>query len=119
MAGFFLVFSFFKLLNLRGFSEAYQSYDVVARVWPSWGYIYPFLELALGVSYLANWNPIITNLATLGLMLVGAIGVFRTLWDGKAIRCACLGTVLNLPMTKVTLIEDLGMAAMAILMLVA
>jgi hypothetical protein len=44
---------------------------------------------------------------------VSAVGVLKALLDRRAIRCACLGTALNLPMTKVTLVEDLGMAAMA------
>ncbi len=51
MAGFFLVFSFFKLLNLKGFVESYQMYDIVAKKFPTWGYIYVFLELALGVAF--------------------------------------------------------------------
>jgi hypothetical protein len=54
---------------------------------------------------------------TLILMLIGSIGVLRALLDNRAIRCACLGTALNLPMTTVTLVEDLGMAAMAAAML--
>lgn len=118
MAGFFLVFSFFKLLDLRGFADAYRSYDVVARTWPAWGFAYPFIELALGVGYLVNFNPVLTNIATLVLMLVGAVGVLNALLDKRALRCACLGTALNLPMTTITLVEDLGMAAMAAGMLV-
>ena len=118
MGGFFLVFSFFKLLNLRGFADAYRSYDIVARAWPAWGFVYPFVELALGTACLLNLNPIATNVATLVLMLVGAVGVIKALLDKRAIRCACLGTALNLPMTTITLIEDLGMAMMAALMLV-
>ncbi len=118
MAGFFLVFSFFKLLDLRGFSDAYRSYDIVARTWPTWGFIYPFSELALGVAYLLNAAPFATNLVTLILMLVGAVGVLKALLDKRAIRCACLGTALNLPMTTITLVEDLGMAAMAAVMLI-
>jgi copper chaperone CopZ len=117
MAGFFLVFSFFKLLDLHGFVDAYRSYDLVARAVPAWGWIYPFVELALGVAYLVNFAPRLTNWVTLALMLVGAVGVLRALLDKRAIRCACLGTALNLPMTKVTLVEDLGMAAMAAAML--
>lgn len=113
MAGFFLVFSFFKLLDLRGFADAYRSYDLVARAVPAWGWIYPFVELALGVAYLVNFEPTLTNWTTLVVMLVGAVGVLRALLDKRAIRCACLGTALNLPMTTVTLVEDLGMAAMA------
>ncbi|HVZ94121.1 MAG TPA: MauE/DoxX family redox-associated membrane protein [Phycisphaerales bacterium] len=113
MAGFFLVFSFFKLLDLRGFASAYRMYDVVAKTIPAWAFIYPFVELALGVAYAARWQPAITNWLTLALMLLGSVGVLRALLARHQIRCACLGTVLNLPMTTVTLVEDLAMAAMA------
>lgn len=117
MAGFFLVFSFFKLLDLRGFADAYRSYDLVARALPAWGALYPFVELALGVLYILNLSPGAVNATTLVLMLVGSVGVLKALLDKRAIRCACLGTALNLPMTTVTLVEDLGMAAMAAAML--
>lgn len=75
------------------------------------------MELALGAAYLLNLSTVAINIFTLVLMLVGAIGVFKALFDKRTIRCACLGTALNLPMTKVTLIEDLAMAAMAAIML--
>ncbi|HYD01780.1 MAG TPA: heavy-metal-associated domain-containing protein [Phycisphaerales bacterium] len=113
MAGFFLVFSFFKLLDLRGFADAYQGYDVLARRVRIWAFAYPFIELALGVAYLTRWNLPVSNSATLLLMVLGSVGVLRALLKKNAIRCACLGTALNLPMTTVTLVEDLGMAAMA------
>lgn len=113
MAGFFLVFSFFKLLDLRGFSSTYQTYDLLAKRAPAWGLAYPFVELGLGASYILVWSPQVTNLSTLVLMSVGAIGVLQALRKKQTIRCACLGTVLNLPMTKVTLTEDLVMAGMA------
>lgn len=113
MAGFFLVFSFFKLLDLRGFADAYGTYDLLAARWRGWGLVYPFLELGLGVAYLVRWQPLATSLLTLVLMLMGAAGVLRALRRGGAIRCACLGTALNLPMTWVTLTEDLVMGAMA------
>lgn len=115
MAGFFLVFSFFKLLDLRGFADAYQSYDILARRSRAYALVYPFLELALGIAYLVRFQPTATNIATLILMLVSSIGVLRAVLDKRAIRCACLGTALNLPMTTVTIVEDLGMAAMAAL----
>jgi len=117
MAGFFLVFSFFKLLDLRGFADAYQSYDVIAKQWRPWAFAYPFVELALGIAYLVNFQPTLTNLVTLVLMLIGSAGVLQALRAKRSIRCACLGTALNLPMTTVTLVEDLAMAAMALLAL--
>ena len=117
MAGFFLVFSFFKLLDLRGFADAYRGYDILARACLPWAFIYPFVELALGVAYIVRWDPNLTNAITLALMVIGAVGVLRALLSKKAIRCACLGTALNLPMTTVTLVEDLAMAAMSAAML--
>lgn len=113
MAGFFLVFSFFKLLDLRGFVSAYRMYDIPAHAFAPWAWAYPFVELALGAAYLVNAFPVATNVVTLVVMLVGAVGVLRAVLNKRRIRCACLGTALNLPMTKVTLVEDLTMAAMA------
>ena len=118
MAGFFLVFSFFKLLDLQSFANAYAGYDLLARRWHAWGLMYPLIELALGLAYLVHWQPALTNLLTLILMGFSAIGVLRAVLGEEEIRCACLGTVFQLPMSTVTIIEDLGMAAMAGLMLI-
>jgi copper chaperone CopZ len=113
MAGFFLVFSFFKLLDVRGFADAYQTYDLLAKRSRAYALAYPFLELGLGVAYLLAWQPQAMHAITLVLMLFGAAGVATALKRGTRLRCACLGTALNLPMTSVTLIEDLTMAGMA------
>jgi hypothetical protein len=118
MGGFFVAFSFFKLLNLRGFVDAYQTYDVVARPVRAYGYAYPFIELGLGVAYLTRLAPVVTSLVTLAVMLVGVVGVTQALLQRRRIQCACLGTVFNLPMTKVTFVEDALMAGMALVMLV-
>jgi copper chaperone CopZ len=118
MGGFFLIFSFFKLLDLAGFAEAYRTYDLLAQRAPLWGTIYPFVELGLGVAYLLRIAPVAVNLLTLVVMLVGATGVWTALQKKQKLRCACLGTALKLPMTTVTLVEDVGMAAMAAAMLV-
>jgi copper chaperone CopZ len=117
MAGFFLVFAFFKLLNLGAFARAYRSYDVIAAKSRAYAYTYPFIELALGIAYLIRWHPVATNWITLAVMLVSAAGVLNALRKRQLIECACLGTVFKLPMSKVTLIEDLSMAAMAAAML--
>ncbi len=118
MAGFFLVFSFFKLLDLRAFADAYGSYDVVAAKWPSYGFVYPFIELALGAAYVVRAAPMTTNAVTLVVMGVSTVGVVKALAARRKIRCACLGTVFNLPMSVVTLVEDGLMLAMAGAMLV-
>ncbi len=117
MAGFFLSFSFFKLLDLRGFADSYARYDLAAARWHTWGYIYPFLELGLGISYLIGYAPTYTNLVTIALLGFSSIGVTLSNLRRQNIQCACLGAVFDLPMSTVTIIEDVGMVLMALMML--
>ena len=119
MAGFFIVFSFFKLLNLKGFSDSYAMYDIIAGKWKGWGTIYPFIELGLGIMYWVNFEPQITNWITVFVLGVSSIGVIKSNLDKKKIKCACLGDVFNLPMSTVTIIEDLLMVGMAVYMLIS
>lgn len=118
MGGFFIAFSFFKMLDLRGFADAYRSYDLVAKAVPGYGFVYPFIELGLGLAYLANVQPTLVNAVTAIVMGVSLLGVLQAVLSKKTIRCACLGTVFNLPMSTVTIIEDGLMVAMAIAALV-
>lgn len=118
MGVFFLVFGAFKLLNVHAFAKAYKEYDLITQQFPLWGYAYPFIEIALGFAYLLRFNIKTISLITLILMMLGSIGVFKKLQKKEAISCACLGTVFKLPMTYVTLAEDLIMALMAGYMLI-
>ncbi|WP_367389753.1 heavy-metal-associated domain-containing protein [Lewinella sp. LCG006] len=118
MAGFFLTFSFFKMLNLKGFKDNYQMYDVIARRFPSWGYIYAFMELLLGMAFLVNFNPLVTNTVMVIIMSLSIIGVLQTVLNKQAIQCACLGDVFKLPMSTVTIIEDGLMILMGLIMLI-
>lgn len=117
MACFFLVFSFFKLLDVRSFANAYAGYDLLAARWHGWGLAYPFVELALGVAYLLNLYPPAVHIATVLVMGFSSIGVILAVRRKQQIACACLGSVFNLPMSTVTIIEDLAMVAMALWML--
>jgi len=113
MAGFFLVFSFFKMLDLDGFADSYAMYDVIARKIKAWGYIYAVIELLLGLAFALNIYPLLTNSITLVVMTISIIGVLQSVLNKRAIRCACLGAVFNLPMSTVTIIEDGLMIAMS------
>ncbi|MCW3088087.1 MAG: heavy-metal-associated protein [Sediminibacterium sp.] len=118
MAGFFLVFSFFKLLDLQGFADSYSMYDIVAKKIRGWGYIYPFVELGLGIAFVAGIQPIAVNIITLVVMSVSIIGVLQSVFNKRKIKCACLGAVFNLPMSTITIIEDALMIAMSVVMLI-
>lgn len=117
MAFFFLIFGFFKIINISAFAQSYAEYDLISQKYYWYGFLYPFLELGLSFAYFINWHPFLTNILTLIVMLISALGVFIELRKGKQIACACLGVVFKLPMTYVTLAEDLLMAAMAMIMI--
>lgn len=118
MAGFFIIFCFFKVLDLKGFAESYATYDIIAKKWAGWGYVYAFIELGLGIAYLLKWDPFVTNAITFIVMTISIIGVLQSVLNKKKIKCACLGAVFNLPMSTITIIEDGLMIGMSFVMLI-
>lgn len=117
--GYFLVFlSMFKFFDLKGFAEAFASYDLVTQKFPPYAYIYPGLELILGVAYIGNILPKFINIITILVMAAAAAGVIKSVMSKQKISCACLGTVLKVPLSTVSIIENVGMAVMAFLMLI-
>ena len=118
MGLFYIVFSFFKKLDLKGFPESFRMYDPLAKRVPFYGKVYPFIETALGLMFLMRFEINIALIITLIVLGITTIGVTKTLLDKKSIRCACLGTALKLPMTEATFIENAIMIVMATLMLI-
>ena len=117
MSGFFLTFSFFKMLDLKGFASSYSMYDIIAKKFSGWGYVYALLELGLGLAFALDFEPLYVNAFTAVLMTVSLLGVLESVFNKKKIQCACLGAVFNLPMSTVTIIEDGLMIAMSVAML--
>lgn len=118
MGLFFIVFSFFKMLDLKGFPTSFKMYDPLAKKIPIYAYLYPFIETTLGIMFLVQFEVKIALWTTLIILGITTIGVLKTLVDKKSIQCACLGTVLQLPMTQATFIENAIMITMAILMII-
>ena len=117
MGLFYIVFSFFKLLDVKGFAMSFGMYDPLSKVIPTYGFVYPFIELALGIFFLMRFQIFVSLAITLIILGITTVGVAKSLLDKKSIQCACLGSVLNLPMTKATFIENSIMILMAILMI--
>jgi hypothetical protein len=117
MGIFLSIFAMFKIFNLQGFVDGFSMYDLVVKKFKPYGYVYPFIELGLGLAYLSFFRPNLTYVVTIIVMLVGAVGVIKTLRKGMNIKCACLGTVLDVPLSTVAVVEDFGMALMALIML--
>ncbi len=117
MGGFFIIFGSFKLIGLENFVVVFRDYDILAKKFRPYPYIYPFIEILLGMFYVLNMASIVRDIFTIALMLVGAYGVYQALQRRDHIKCACLGNIIKLPLTTVSLIENLTMAAMALIML--
>tara|TARA_A200000113_G_scaffold221748_1_gene234127 strand:- start:2135 stop:2845 length:711 start_codon:yes stop_codon:yes gene_type:complete len=117
MGLFFISFSFFKMLDLEGFSKSFKMYDPLAKRVSFYGVLYPFIETALGLMFLMKikvFSALILSVFVLGLT---TIGVAKVLFSKKSIQCACLGSVLKLPMTEATFIENVIMILMSIFIL--
>ena len=118
MGLFYIVFSFFKLLDLKGFPESFSMYDPLARQLPIYGWVYPFIEVLLGLMFLMRIQVHLALIVTVVILGITTVGVIRSVLSKKRIRCACLGTALNLPMTEATIIENVIMLLMAGYMLI-
>lgn len=118
MAGFFIVFAGFKLMDIEGFAHGYVTYDLLAQRIFSYGYVYPFIELGFGLAMLAGAQSLGLLWAEVLVMAFSGIGVLIKIAKREEIQCVCLGTFLKVPLTNITLIEDLGMAALALFLIV-
>ena len=118
MGLFYIVFSFFKMLDLKGFPDSFRMYDPLAKRVPIYAKIYPFIETILGLMFLLRFQVKIALVATIIILGITTIGVTKTLLDKRSIRCACLGTALKLPMTEATFIENAIMLVMATILLI-
>ncbi|MFT3793357.1 heavy-metal-associated domain-containing protein [Flavobacterium sp.] len=117
MGLFYIVFSFFKMLDLKGFPDSFRMYDPLAKKIPVYATVYPFIETILGLMFLMHFEIAIALYATVIILGITTFGVTKVLLDKKSIQCACLGTALKLPMTKATFIENSIMIAMALVMI--
>lgn len=117
MAVFFITFGAFKLVNLEMFVITYRSYDILAKQFPWWGWAFPFVELGLGVAYFLVGSQLWLNVLVIAVTGLASIGVLRELRRKSKFKCACLGTVIKLPLTKVSFVEDFAMMVMAAVMI--
>lgn len=117
MGFFFVAFAFFKLLDVSKFADAFATYDIIGKRSRAYGLSYPFIELGLGLLFLSGHFLLVANVLTVVIMSIGLVGVIRAVRKKQAIQCACLGTVFNLPMSIVTIIENSTMILMAAAMI--
>ena len=119
MGLFYVVFSFFKILDLKGFTMSFRMYDPFAKKTSFYAWIYPFIEVLLGLMFLMRIETKAALILTIVVLGITSIGVAQTLINKRSIQCACLGTTLKLPMTEATLIENSIMIIMSLSLLIS
>ncbi len=117
MAGYFLFFGSLKIANWKKFVPSYRAYDAVAQKSKLYAYLYPAIEFGLGLAYYFASMLTYVNIFVVALMTQKALSVYKKIVSGEQVQCACLGGFFNIPVTRVTLAEDLLMAGMALSML--
>ena len=112
------VLAILKLQNIESFSTMFLNYDLLAKRWVPYGYVYPFAEAGAGILMIAgalNW---ISIPVALFIGTIGAVSVFKAVYlDRRELKCACVGGDSNVPLGFVSLTENLMMIAMAVWML--
>lgn len=118
MGIFFITFGTFKFIGYEMFTEMFPSYDILAAQSKAYTYAYPFIELILGCLYIVNAFPTTRDVFTFFLMSISAYGVYKSVKAHGNIKCACLGNVIKLPLSTVSLGENVLMAVMAAVMII-
>lgn len=118
MGIFFLLFSFLKLIDVKGFSGSFKKYDLISKIIPSFAITYPFIELFLALTFLSGYFLITSYIMTLLFMTSQFFGVFISLQKKDVIKCACMGSSINIDISTLTLIENLVMILMSSYMII-
>ena len=106
-----------KLQDVESFSTMFLNYDLLARRWVPYGYIYPFAETGAGILMIAGALIWIAAPVALFIGTVGAISIYKAVYvEKRELKCACVGGGSNVPLGFVSLTESLMMMAMAIWM---
>lgn len=111
------VLALLKLQNIESFATMFLNYDLLAKRWVRYSYLYPFAEGLAGILMIAGALAWLSVPVALFIGTVGAISVFKAVYvDRRELKCACVGGSSNVPLGFVSLTENLMMIAMAVWM---
>ncbi len=106
-----------KLQDVESFSTMFLNYDLLARRWVRYGYIYPYGEALAGLLMVAGIATWLSAPVAIFIGSIGALSVFKAVFvDKRELKCACVGGASNVPLGFVSLTENLMMVAMGLWM---
>lgn len=114
MGSILILFGSLKLYDLNKFSKIFIKYNIISKNFSIYSYIYPFIEIILGIFLFLKYNLQIVYILILILMIINLISVLFTIYLGQNLRCGCLGSFFHLPLSYVTISENIIMLFMII-----
>ena len=112
MAIIFISFGILKLYDLKGFVEIFSKYDLISKNIKVYGYFYPFFEIILGLFIFLNFHLNKSLIVSVILMTISLLSVIISIYNGKNLRCGCMGSFFNIPLSYTTLSENIFMLLM-------
>lgn len=117
MGGFFILLGMLKVISWKKFAESYQGYDPLAMKVPAYAYLYPAIEVFLGIMYQFRLgSELFLNTLTVLILGIATIGIIKVLRRKEVVKCACLGGLFSIPVTWFTVFENVLMIGMAVYM---
>ena len=111
------VLAMLKLQNIESFSAMFLNYDLLARRWVPYSYVYPFAEALAGILMISGALTWLSVPIALFIGTIGGVSVFKAVYvDKRELKCACVGGSSNVPLGFVSLTENVMMVAMALWM---
>lgn len=113
-----VVLAIMKWRDLAAFSTGFVQYDIVARRYVPYAYIYPFIEGGAGIAMIAGLATWVAAPLALIASTIGAISVFKAVYvEGRNLNCACVGGGSQVPLGAISLTENIMMMVMALWMM--
>lgn len=114
------VLAMLKLQNVEIFSSMFLNYDLLAKRWVPYSYVYPYAEGVAGVLMAAGVLTWLSVPIALVIGTIGAVSVIKAVYvDKRELKCACVGGDSNVPLGFLSLTENVMMVAMALWMVIA
>ncbi len=118
MGGFMILFGSFKLIGIEVFIKVFPLYDLVAKRFKPYTYIYPLLQIFLGMLYIAGLMSVLRDIVTLAMAVSGGLGILKIVSTRGPIKLSYLGNTIKLRFSTVTLLENTIMAVLAFILLI-
>ena len=106
---FILIFSFLKIINFKGFVDSFTEYDFISQKIKLYAYLFPFFELIFGLLFLFKIEILYLEVLCLIFFAINLVSVVNALTKKKKFVCACLGGLFEVPLSHVSLVENITM----------